>query len=282
MQLPDRFIAIGAVVVAAYLVVPSAIAAPDGLPPVIDAASGDSVVSGTPETGVVQRAGGENQTVVDMFRRLQVLQEEVQALRGQFEEQTHELEGVRQRQRDLYVDIDRRLRDVEKGGVAGGPSVAGTGAVAGVPAVPASTDPAATAPAAGAVVNAAQEQAVYEQAFELLKTRRYDDAITAFRKYLADYSSGSYRDNAQYWIGEATYVMRRFPTAIEEFKKVEQLYPTSAKVSDAMVKIGFSYYELQEWAQARQMLERLVQRFPDSTAARLGQQRLQKMKQEGR
>ncbi len=270
MQLPDRFIAIGAVVVAAYLVVPSAIAAPDGLPPVIDAASGDSVLSGAPETGVVQRAGGENQTLIDMFRRLQVLQEEVQALRGQFEEQTHELDGVRERQRDLYVDIDRRLRDVEKGGVAG------------APAAPVSAGPVATAPAAGAVVNAAQEQAAYEQAFELLKTRRYDDAITAFRKYLADYSSGSYRDNAQYWIGEATYVMRRFPTAVEEFKKVEQLYPTSAKVPDAMVKIGFSYYELQEWAQALQILERLAQRFPESTAARLGQQRLQKMKQEGR
>lgn len=264
MRIPDRVAAIGLTLVAVMQASP-AFAAPDGLPPVIDAQTGEEAISGAAAGGV----GGERgQSVVEMFRRVQVLQEEVQALRGQLEEQAHEIEGLRQRQRDLYVDIDRRLRDVESGG-----------ARASAPAPGAS---AAAAPAASPAGASSQEQAAYEAAFDLLRNRNYDGAIAGFRKYLTDYPQGNYRDNAQYWIGEATYVMRRFPAAIEEFKKVEQLHPDSSKVPDALVKIGFSYYELQDWAKARQALERAAQRYPDSTAARMAQQRLQKMTQEGR
>lgn len=251
------------------------IAASDGLPPVIDAQTGEDAISSPAMAGSAARGGEQGQqSAVEMFRRLQVLQEEVQALRGQLEEQTHEIENLRQRQRDLYVDIDRRLRDVEG---SGAPGNAGAPAAGPAPAAPAAAGGGGT----GAGVGNAQEQVAYEQAFDLLKGRNYDGAITGFRKYLGDYPDGGFRDNAQYWIGEATYVLRRYPSAIDEFKKVEQLYPQSSKVPDALVKIGFSYYELQDWAKARQTLERLVQRYPDSTAARLAQQRLQKMTQEG-
>jgi TolA-binding protein len=77
-------------------------------------------------------------------------------------------------------------------------------------------------------------------------------------------------------------VTRNFETALVEFKKVLERYPASLKVADARLKLGYIYYELKRWKEAREMLETVVSRHAQSRAARLAQQRLERMKAEGR
>lgn len=226
----------------------------------------------------------ENQGLADLLVRIQRLQEDVQSLRGELEVQANDIGGTKQRQRDLYLDIDRRLRQLEISATAvppAAPAAAGTGMTP-----PSSRAPAmsGTVPVSAPAVTAdpEQEQAAYQQAFERLKAGRYDEAIAAFRDMLAAYPAGRLADNAQYWMGEANFAARRFKEAGEEFSKVINNYPQSSKVSDAMLKLGFSYYELGEWVKSRQTLEQLMARYPQSTAAQLADKRLQKMKSEGR
>ncbi len=66
-----------------------------------------------------------NQGLLEMVQQVQSLEVEISRLRGQMEEQTHELEQLRKRQRDLYTDIDRRIQRLEN------PVTAATGALAG-------------------------------------------------------------------------------------------------------------------------------------------------------
>lgn len=66
-----------------------------------------------------------NQGLLEMVQQVQSLEVEISRLRGQMEEQTHELEQLRKRQRDLYIDIDRRIQRLEN------PVTAATGALAG-------------------------------------------------------------------------------------------------------------------------------------------------------
>lgn len=213
----------------------------------------------------------EGQALADLLQRIQRLQDDVQRLRGDLEVQANDLNGLKQRQRDLYLDIDRRLRLLE------------TAAVAPAPAMPSAPTAAPGAPPFAATAPAPeQEQTAYQKAFDLLKAGRYDDAIAAFRDMLATYPNGQLSDNAQYWMGEANFAARRFREAADEFGKVIANYPQSPKVPDALLKLGFSHYELSDWSAARQTLERLTQRYPQSTAAQLAGQRLQKMKSEGR
>ena len=122
---------------------------------------------------------------------------------------------------------------------------------------------------------------MYREAFDLLMQRRYDEAKQAFRLFLAQYPAGRLAANAQYWVGEASYVTRDFTTALAEFSKVVQDYPTSPKVSDALLKMGFIRYEQKEWAQARKTLETVVEQYPTSTASRLARKRLERMRIEG-
>jgi tol-pal system protein YbgF len=227
----------------------------------------------------------DGQALADLLDRIQRLQEDVQKLRGDLEVQSNDLDGIKQRQRDLYLDIDRRLRQLEVSASSAAPATPAATPAAPPTAVP--VLPSFGSSAAPAVATSApppspeQEQAAYQKAFDLLKDGHYDDAIAAFRDMLATYPGGKLSDNAQYWMGEANFAARRFSEAGQEFGKVISGYPQSPKVPDAMLKRGFSYYELGQWAQARDSLEQLTARYPQSTAAQLADKRLQKMKTEG-
>lgn len=239
-------------------------------------------------------------TLVDMLTRLNSLEQDLQALRGELEVQRHDLDDLQKHQRDLYLDIDRRLRALEVGGAAGTaappaassatgtpPAVPGSGPAAppapGTPPGMAAAAPPAggTAPSTAPPQDTPQAQAAYDQAFNLLRSAQYDQAIAAFKQFIVDHPKGPLSDNAQYWLGEADYVTRQFPAALTEFQKVVSDYPDSPKVPDAKLKIGFTQYEMAKWDDARKSLTDVVNNYPDSSAAKLAENRLQKMKAEG-
>jgi len=230
--------------------------------------------------------------MLDLMEGVQRLQSELQELRGQVEEQTHTVEQLKQRQRELYLDVDRRLRRMEAGGprTAAGPitprvAVPTAKPPGSTPAVgssrPAPPDQQAAVPTAPSV-DPVKEQAAYQRAFNLLKEGRYERAAKAFHEFLAEYRGGHYADNAQYWLGEAYYVTRKFEPALAEFQKLSKEYPASSKLTHALLKVGYIYDEMGQPARAREVLKGLIANHPKTTAARLAEERLRRMKQEGR
>lgn len=216
----------------------------------------------------------ESQGLVDMYLQVQTLQQEMRELRGQIEQQTHAIEGLKQRQRDLYLDIDRRLQRIEGGAVAAAPQASANPN----PATPAA--PAAGVQPSPAPVDSSAADAAYRDAFNLLKEGRYDVAISRFTAFLGKYPDSGYADNAQYWLGEANYVTRNFKQAITEFEKVMSGYPQSQKRADALLKIGYCQYELNDMAKAQESLSRVVKEFANTTAAKLADNRLRRMQLE--
>lgn len=240
----------------------------------------------------------ESQALVDMALRLDRLEQEVQQLRGQTEEQTHAVSELRQRQRDLYLDIDRRLSRLEREGGATAPQAMVPPPAAAPAPAPSLPAPAAAAPspvvaapvtapvsgpvtAAVSAANADKERAAYQQAFDQLRELRYEQAITAFRAFLKDYPDGRYGHIAQYWIGEANYAQRNFKQAVADYRVLLQRYPKSPKLAEAMLKIGYSQYELGDKAEARTILTELARTYPNTTEAGQANAFLQKMRGEG-
>jgi tol-pal system protein YbgF len=138
---------------------------------------------------------------------------------------------------------------------------------------------AAAAPAIAAAPGVGDQQA-YNAAFELIQAREYEQAAANFSRFLASYPSSVLRDNAQYWLAETHYVRRDFAAALPEFQRVLDDYPQSAKLPDALLKIGYCNFELKRWDQARQALMQVTRLYPDTTAARLAEQRLDRIAQE--
>jgi len=225
-----------------------------------------------------------NSSSLELLRRLDQLTEEVRQLRGDMEVVNHELSGIKSRQRELYLDMDRRLSDLELASVnapAGGSNTQ--------PAQADSQNPQADKDNKASVATVAskpepptrQEKDAYRSAFNLLKEGRYDRSIKAFADFMSSYPGSSYADNAQYWLGEANYVSRKYSAAVKEFGKVIDSYPESTKVPDAMLKLGFTHYELKQWDKSREVLSAVVQKFPKSSAAKLAETRLKRIQSEG-
>ncbi len=211
---------------------------------------------------------GLRDNLLDLLQQLEALQAEVRQLRNSVEVQGHELEQLKSRQRSLYDDLDKRLRETERKGVASAvtPFAAEPVAAESVPAAPRSIT--------------ARQQQEYDAAFELMKQGLYERAIKAFREFLAKNPDSGLADNAQYWVAEGNYVLRNYKLALEEFTKVMN-DPQSTKLPDALLKVGYVHYELGNWDKARKALTEVGQRYPGTTVARLAAARLDKMKKEG-
>jgi len=227
-----------------------------------------------------------NQSLIELANQLDQLRSETAALRGDIEQLRHDTDSSASRQKELYVDVDKRLQSLEqaeRGAAFTPPPQALSSPPASCSPPPRSAPPVA---AAGGAVAAAPKPGVsdkqaYQTAFDLLQARKYDEAAKAFTQFLSGYASSPLADNAQYWLAQSHYVQRQFNVALPEFQKVLDKYPQSSKLPDALLKVGYCQSELGIKSAARTALQQVMRQFPDTTAARLASQQLEKLSQEG-
>ena len=206
-----------------------------------------------------------NGSLVELTMQVDELQRQAAALQGRADSLEHNAETTASRQRDLYVDLDDRLQTMEKNLQTRAVNVLDGGSLApGQLPVPGGSD-----------------RDNYQAAFELLKEQRYEPAALAFQQFLVSFPESQLADNAQYWLAESFYVTDQFENALKEFEVVIGDYPRSRKIPDALLKIGYSNYELERWDAAKTALARVQADYPDTTAARLAEQRLKRMDDEG-
>ncbi len=248
--------------------------------------------------------------IAELIQRIGELERELRDLRGQLEVQGNRIDELRKRQRNLYADLDRRIRELEVAGTQGSASGDGAGSSgtdAGVTGGATASD-GDTGADGGRSGDAGQQQGqqqdgeqgaaaageqpgdgdgeaarkAYDEAFEMLKGGRYGESADAFAQFVEAYPGSPYADNAQYWLGESRYVRRDFEAALKAFRKVVSDYPESAKVPDARLKIGYALYEVGRLEEARSALQKVMQEHADSAVARLAEERLLKIKRETR
>ena len=208
----------------------------------------------------------QNQSLVNLTQQMAALERRSDEIQGRIEELEHHSGTTAERQRDLYVDLDARIQELEtvlQARIA--PTVLEGGSLSpGQLPVPGGSD-----------------RDNYQAAFELLKDQRYEPAGMAFEQFLKSFPDSELADNAQYWLAESHYVTQAFDKALSEFELVISRYANSRKAPDALLKMGYCNYELQQWDAARSALRRVQQEFPETTAARLAGQRLERMEEEG-
>ena len=203
-----------------------------------------------------------NQSLLTLSQRIDVLEAQMREMRGTIDELQNSNDRLTKQQRDLYADLDRRLKAL------------GTSSGAGLLPPPLGAGPGA---AGGGQIVGAEDQAAYNRAFDALKASDYNGAITQFREFLRQYPKSALADNAQYWLGEGYYVTRDYDNAIAAFRAVGEQYPQSRKAPDALLKTGYAQFELRHMADARASLSQVVQRYPGTDAAKLAAERLSKI-----
>jgi len=231
----------------------------------------------------IQRLERRVAKVTDLTLAMDAMRAENSRLRGEIENLQHQMEQLKRKQRDIYLDIDQRLSAMQAGGAA---SQAGATAAA-PPAATVATPPKPVDDASGGSVQVTQNasadsqqmQADYKAAYALLspQVRRYDDAAKAFTAFLAKYPDSPLAANAQYWLGEAYYVSQRNEKALAAFSGLVADYSKSAKVPGALYKIGRIQLSDGDKVKAAETLQKVVDDYPSSPAAGLAREQLNKL-----
>ena len=189
--------------------------------------------------------------------QLDVMQNEVNELRGSIEVQNYQLEKILERQRELYLEIDKRIESVK---------------------TQTSTMPVDTLNTQVTTAEAPlseNENEAYDKAVNLiLKDRLYEQAIPEFQTFLQNFPNSSYVPNAHYWLGQLLFNKQDWASAGEQFQTLIANYPDSSKRADATLKLGITEMERSNAARAKQLWEQVVAEFPNSSSAKLAEKRL--------
>lgn len=200
----------------------------------------------------------KNEQLLNLLREVETLKAEIARLRGDAEVQTHHLETLEKRQKDLYVDLDGRVTELSKA------ATAAAEAAAAVPAAP--------------TIDPEVESSAYETALNDFKARSYRAAIKGFKAFLKTYPDSTLAANAQYWVGYSYYALKDYKTALAQQRKLIVMYPASPKIPDALLNIASSQIELKDRAGAKRTLEEVTTKHADSNAAALAAKRLATLK----
>lgn len=223
-----------------------------------------------------------------LIDKVQNLQKEVQELRGQLEVQAHDLKLLQQQQVAFYKDLDARLSsgsapkaalnkpstDITVGAKA--PTTVATAPAAVVNTVkPATTTTPKPVVTPVSRINPADEQISYLAAYELVKNKRYDDALVAMQTFTQKYPKGGYTANAEYWLGELYLVKKDYTQAINHFEYVLKEFPSSSKSAASMLKAGYAYAASGDKQTAKVRFQQVVSTYPGTPTAKLAHTKLE-------
>ena len=193
--------------------------------------------------------GTRNQ--LDLSAQIETLRAEIARLRGSVEILQKDLSDAQKRERDLYADLDARIRKLEPQKVV----------------------------VDGQEAAVEQEQLrAYNAAFDQFRNSQFATAANAFNLFLTQYPQSVYAAQARFWMGNALYAARDFKAAIAAQQAFIKAFPDHAKVPDAMLAIGSAQFELGEKANAKKSLRELVDKYPDHPAAQSAKDRLATLK----
>ena len=197
-----------------------------------------------------------NRVQLQMQQQFDTMALEVSDLRGQIEKNNYDMQQMLQRQRELFVELDRVRQEAKAAPVLPDATV---------------TDPVEPA---GTYSNNVSEQTAYQNAVDLiLKQRDYSGAIAAFVQFQKDFPDSTFTPNSHYWLGQLYFAKKQDKEAVKSFAAVIA-YKESNKRADALVKLGDIAERNSNAEQAKKYYQQVVTQYPDSASAKVAQEKL--------
>jgi tol-pal system protein YbgF len=196
--------------------------------------------------GALEATVVERRAILDLAGQIEALRADLARSRGQIEVMLNQLEVAEKRQKDLYVDIDTRLRKLEQ--------------------VQEQAAAAALKPPADAAPSEAEKK-TYESALNHFKLGNYSAAIDLLQGMLTTYPNSKLAPNAQYWIGMGHSGRRDYRNAILAHQKVIATWPDDPKAADAMLSIASAQEAMGDRNGSQKTLQDVMAKYPGSSAA---------------
>jgi tol-pal system protein YbgF len=211
-----------------------------------------------------------------LLGQVQSMQKEIQELRGQLEVQNHELKVLKEQQLTFYKDIDARLH---KAPTPPAPAQATAPPRNTKPATAGTTTPlpAASTPEKVIPVASTPTRSNYLAAYDLIKNKRFSDAIVAMQSFVTQYPNGGYTANAHYWLGELYMTQKDYSKANTQFDIVLTQFPSSSKAAPSLLKSAYALASSGKKQEAIARLKQVIKHYPDTHTAKMAEVKLKSL-----
>ena len=194
----------------------------------------------------------------DMLNQIELMKQDVSKLRGDMETLRHLNATVEQRQKDLYQDLDGRLRRIEEKSTAG--SLPTPNKVAETPPIP--------------EIKVPSDQEVYDQANVLLDGLKNKEAFQAFTDFIKQFPNSALLPDAKYALANAQFNLKNYKATIGTYKKLLDQHPDFEKNPEALLGLANAQIQLALIPEAKKSLKDLIKKYPKSDVIQNAQKRL--------
>jgi len=219
-----------------------------------------------PAAGMAQEA--EQSAAANLVIQVQELQDELRELRGRMEEQERELDNLKKRQRDQYLDLDQRISDVSGAAPGGQAPTAGDDSTGAAPdPEQAEVQSEAQPEVSPEAPSEARSEGGFEDVPEVRAPMEQPSETTSIGQPGAEsavVAAPSEAEKEAY--DKAFQAMKelRYADAAEDFQSFLDQYPNSEYADNAVYWLGESYYVTRNYDIALEAFERLMHDYPDS------------------
>jgi tol-pal system protein YbgF len=191
----------------------------------------------------------------DMLNQIELIKQDVSKLRGDMETLRHLNSTVEQRQKDLYQDLDGRLRKMEEKSVATNSTLSNK-----APETP--------------EVKAPSDQEVYDLANQLLDGMKYKEAFQGFTDFIKQYPNSALLPDAKYGLANAQFSLKNYKASLGTYQKLLDQHPDFAKNPEALLGLANAQIQLALIPEAKKSLKDLIKKYPKSEVIQNAQKRL--------
>lgn len=115
---------------------------------------------------------------------------------------------------------------------------------------------------------------LYDRGLGFFNKYQYNEALTCFKDFTANYPDNALTGNAWFWQGECSYQLQDYPGAIVAYQKVITAFPNNNKYPASLLKQGMALSANGNREQAKVRWKELVNRFPGTPEATRAKQLL--------
>lgn len=195
-----------------------------------------------------------NRVQANLQQQVDDMSADVSELRGALERNNYEMRQLVDRQRELFIELDRVRSELAKAKQAP------------TPAAPAATE--------GKYSSNKDEQKAYQSAVDLiLQNKDYDAATIALEQFKQDFPESVYSSNANYWLGQLYFSKKKDVDSAKAFAAVVA-QQDSNKRPDALVKLGDIAVRNNSRDAAKKYYQQAMDEYPDTASASSAKQKL--------
>ena len=104
----------------------------------------------------------------------------------------------------------------------------------------------------------------FQLAFDNIRDKKWQDAKSTFKKFIADNPENQLSGSAHYWLGELYILEKNYREAALTFAEGYQKFPDSIKAPEMLFKLSQSLFQVEKTVEACKTMEKLIIDFPKS------------------